>query len=145
MLVPWETPKTDWYGAVDGSGNYQGDRFNATDYNRIKNNLNTLRDMAVQVYEAFNLDNMGDDKSAGDYFYADEINKIEENLELINTKTYQLSIGNTQTYEPNGLTMHFSELNRIESATLELHDLLLNQLDGRRMFIWNFGFKGGDF
>ena len=36
--MAWQTPKTDWYGKVI-EGVYVGDRFNAVDYNRIKNNL----------------------------------------------------------------------------------------------------------
>lgn len=143
--MPWVTPKTDWYGETDANGNYTGDRFNAEDYNRIKNNLDVLHDLAIRVYRPFDIEDMGEDKQVGDYFYADEINAMEQNLELINQKTYNLAIGNTQTFEPNGYTMHFVELNRIESMTLEIHDLLMNQLDGRRMFTWNFGFKGGDF
>ena len=36
--MSWSTPKTDWNGeTVDGV--YPGDRFNAVDFNRIKNNL----------------------------------------------------------------------------------------------------------
>ena len=36
--MAWITPKTDWHGEVT-DGIYTGDRFNASDYNRIKNNI----------------------------------------------------------------------------------------------------------
>ena len=42
--MAWTTPKTDWYGTTDADGVYIGDRFNAADFNRIKNNLDFLRD-----------------------------------------------------------------------------------------------------
>ena len=59
--MAWETPKTDWYGE-EIEGVYVGDRFNAVDYNRIKNNLIFLRDLAVTVYESFNIEAVSNDK-----------------------------------------------------------------------------------
>ena len=37
--MAWETPKTDWHGSTNSEGVYTGDRFNASDFNRIKNKL----------------------------------------------------------------------------------------------------------
>ena len=51
----WQTPKTDWYGSVDANGHYEGDRFNAVDFNRIKNNLEYLREMAIKMYKEFSI------------------------------------------------------------------------------------------
>ena len=51
--------------------------------------------------------------------------------------------GVTPSYIANGLTMDFIELNRLEGAMLDLYDRLTNESEGRRMFIWNFGMKGG--
>ena len=139
----WQTPKTDWYGAVDSNGVYSGDRFNAEDFNRIKNNLQELRDLAVTIYDEFEIGTVSDDKTVSDYFYADEINQIEANLNTINTHTMNLSYGTTPTYMENGNTMDFTELNRIEAATLDLYEKIKNRIEGRRMFQWNFGIKGG--
>ena len=105
--MAWQTPKTDWHGSTNSEGVYTGDRFNASDFNRIKNNLTFLRDMAIKLYKEFSLVSLGDDRVPGDYFYADE-------------------------------------LNRLEGATLDLYDRLTNESEGRRMFTWNFGMKGGD-
>ena len=76
----WTTPKTDWSGeTIDGV--YIGDRFNAADFNRIKNNLEYLRELAVQLYKEFTIHSLGSDRTPKDYFYADEINKlVSENL-----------------------------------------------------------------
>lgn len=140
--MAWVTPKTDWYGEVVG-GEYVGDRFNAADFNRIKNNLAYLRELAVKMYEEFTIHSLGSDRTPKDFFYADEINKIEQNLNTINSNTIKRSYGNTPIYADNGSTMTFAELNRIESATLDLYNRLTNQSEGRRTLEWNFGMKGG--
>lgn len=140
--MTWETPKTDWSGEVV-DGVYVGDRFNAVDFNRIKNNLEYLRELAVKMYEEFTIHSLGSDRTPVDYFYADEINKLEENLKIINSKSLKRSYGTAPTYVDNGNTMDFKELNRLESAILDLYDKLTNEYEGRRMLTWNFGMKGG--
>lgn len=140
--MAWSTPKTDWSGeTVDGV--YIGDRFNAVDFNRIKNNLEYLRELAIKMYEEFTIHSLGSDRTPKDYFYADEINQLEENLTTINSKSLKRSYGNVPVYVANGNTMDFKELNRLESAILDLYDRLTNEYEGRRMFTWNFGMKGG--
>mgnify|MGYP007003898512 FL=1 len=134
--MAWETPTTD------GEGIYTGDRFNATDFNRIKNNLDYLRELAIKMYDEFSIVFLGSDRTPVDYFYADEINQLEENLTTINNKTLKRSYGNPPTYVANGNTMDFAELNRLESAMLDLYGRLTNEFEGRRMFTWNFGMKG---
>ena len=142
--MAWETPKTNWYGTTDANGNYVGDRFNAVDFNRIKNNLAYLRDLSIQLYEEFSIVSLGADRTPVNYFYADEINQLEENLDTINTNTLKRTYGTAPFYVGNGNTPDFDELNRLESAILDLYDRLTNELEGRRMFTWNFGMKGGD-
>ena len=140
--MAWETPKTDWFGQmVDGV--YVGDRFNATDFNRIKNNLSYLRELALKMYDEFTIHSLGEDRTPVDFFYADEINKLEENLNTINSNTIKRSYGVAPTYTDNGNTMTFTELNRLESAILDLYDRLTNQSEGRRTLQFNFGMKGG--
>ena len=141
--MAWETPKTDWYGETDENGVYSGDRFNAVDFNRIKNNLDYLRELAITLYTEFSIVSLGSDRTPADYFYADEINQLEENLKTINAKTLKRSYGTPPVYIANGKTMDFTELNRLESAILDLYDRLTNESEGRRMFQWNFGMKGG--
>ncbi len=140
--MSWSTPKTDWYGeTVDGV--YSGDRFNAEDFNRIKNNLEYLRELAIVMYDEFDIVSLGDDRTPVDYFYADEINQLEENLITINSSTLNRSYGDSPTYSDNGLSMDYTELNRLESAILDLYDRLTNEYEGRRKLTWNFGMKGG--
>lgn len=139
----WETPKTDWHGYTDLKGVYVGDRFNAHDFNRIKNNLQYLRDLAITLYDSFDIESLGEDRTPTDYFYADEINQLESNLVTINAHTLKESYGKAPTYKENGNTMDFTELNRLEGATLDLYNRLTNQSESRRMFQWNFGIKEG--
>jgi hypothetical protein len=143
--MAWTEPKTDWYGATDANGVYSGDRFNAEDFNRIKNNLEHIRGLAVTMYDEFTLEPLGSDRTPEDYFYADEINKLEQNLVTLNQNTLKRPYGDAPTYYDNGNTMDFVELNRLEGAILDLYDRLANQSEGRRMFTWNFGMKGGGF
>lgn len=138
----WSTPKTDWFGRVE-DGVYTGDRFNAVDFNRIKNNLEYLRGLAISMYEEFTIRSLGSDRTPKDYFYADEINALEENLNTINTHSIGRDYGSAPIYADNGNTMDFNELNRLESAILDLYDRLTNQSEGRRMLTLNFGIKEG--
>lgn len=139
----WETPKTDWHYELDSEGLYVGDRFNATDFNRIKNNLEYLRELAIKMYDDFTIHALGADRTPKDYFYADEINQLEENLNTVNQKSIKGAYGNAPSYTANGNIMDFTELNRLEGAIFDLYDKLSNQNDGRRTFTWNFGMKGG--
>lgn len=139
----WSTPKTDWYGNRNTFNVYTGDKFNAEDFNRLKNNLVYLRDLAVKLYPEFTINDIGADRTVSDYFYAEDINAIEENLTIINKNTLNIDYGTAPTYLPNGTTMDYKELNRMESAMLDLYDQLINQYNGRRKFEWNFGMKEG--
>lgn len=142
--MAWEIPKTDWHSSFDADGTYNGDHFNATDFNRIKNNLDYLRELASKLYDEFSIVSLGADRTPVDYFYADEINQLEENLVTVNMKSLKCSYGVAPIYSDNGKTMDFVELNRLEGAILDLYNRLTNERDGRRMFNWNFGMKGGD-
>lgn len=119
--MAWIQPKTDW--AIT-------DRFNATDYNRIKNNLNYLHDYAERLYDEFEIIDMGADKGYSDYPYAREINNMEGNLETINLHVYKQNIGSTATFYSNGAFIQWSELNRLESGILSIYSLLSRQQAG---------------
>lgn len=140
--MTWVTPKTNWSGETVG-GIYNGDRFNAVDFNRIKNNLEYLHDLATQMYDDFSINSLGNDKTPRDYFHADEINRMEENLNIINDNSLKRPYGVSPVYMDNGNTMDYIELNRLESAILDLYNRLTNEYNGRRMFTWNLGTKGG--
>lgn len=139
--MTWETPKTNWYGKSDSNGNYTGDYFNVADFNRIKNNLVYLHDLAITMYDNFNITDLGNDRTYSDYFYASEINSMVDNRDTINYHTVKKVYKALPTYVDNGNTMTYSELNLLESSILDLYNWLTNQSEGRRKFTWNFGTK----
>lgn len=111
----WIEPKTDWT---------DNDRFDAPNYNRIKNNLAYLHEFAEELYKKFNVGDMGSDKDYSSFYYADEINTLADNLEIINSNTYPLDIGEKTLYMPNQAFIGWQDLNRIESACLRMYELL---------------------
>lgn len=131
----WQQPKTDWQA---------DDPFNIEDYNRIKNNLNELRVMALELWPDFEFEGMGENKSYQDHsFYADEINKFEDNLDNICAGTYPFQIGQKQTYSENQPFIKWDEFNRIESACLLIYNNLTGQISGRKRLSIRLG--GGKF
>jgi hypothetical protein len=139
--MEWITPKTDWYGARDSNGTYTGDRFNFGDYNRIKGNINYLHALAAQVYMPFGIEDMGDDKGVEDYPYADEINRLADNLETIRDWSYAIDIGVKTVYEDNGPFIGYADLNRIEKACLELYTNLNRIKAGKARLSFRLGAK----
>lgn len=137
--MEWITPKTDWKVRTDEQGKYVGDYFGIEDYNRIKNNIQFLHTLAVKMYENFKISDMGDDKGYADYPYADEINIIENNLEILAENTFRKNYGKKQVYVDNGRFIDHEELNRIESVLLDMYNRLTGQYNGRRMLAFMFG------
>jgi hypothetical protein len=117
--MAWVAPKTDWKSS---------DRFNISDYNRIRGNLEYLHDYVEKLYTFFSMEDLGVDKqSYADYFYAREFNGFEKALEQINSTAYTQDIGTKQTFSDNGVFIDWNELNRLESATLKIYNLLERQ------------------
>ncbi len=59
----WQTQKLTGTGLPIPRELYTGDRFNATDFNRIKNNLSYLRDLASRLYDEFSIVSLGEDRT----------------------------------------------------------------------------------
>lgn len=140
----WQTPKTDWYGERDKQGVYTGDRFNAKDFNRIHQNIQYLKEFAEKLYSDVPSIPTIRTVQVGDFVYADEINQIEENFKKIAKFTFNRNYGSCPVYHDNDSFIDFRELNRLESAILDMYDRLTNQYNGRRTFTWAFGTKGGE-
>lgn len=128
--MAWIQPKTNW--AV-------GDRFNISDYNRIKGNLNFLHERAEELYPDFDIINMGADKVYADYPYACEINNFEKNLETINNNVFTQNLGVTATFYNNGAFIQWDELNRIESGILSIYEMLNRQEAGLPVLSFRLG------
>lgn len=117
-VTKWHTPKTNWQPT---------DPVNIEDYNRIKNNLEFLQERATQLYAAFEIQDMGADKTSyKDYYYADEFNRFEQNLDSINKNIFTQDYGPTVRFFDNGPFIDWQELNRIEGAILQMNEILDN-------------------
>lgn len=125
----WIEPKANWSAT---------DYVNTEDYNRIKNNLAELRDMAIRLYPEFSIV-VNPDKAQSDYPYADEINQLEANLDTIRGHTFPFQTGLRRTYYDNQPYIDWQELNRLESACKLIHDNLQGQATGKRRLSYRLG------
>ena len=127
----WKPPKTDWKST---------DKFNWKDYNRIKNNLSWLHKKACELYKNFQIDEMGEDiNNYSSYWDVKFFNAWENNIDIINKNMYVKNYGNKQRFFENGVFIQWNELNRIESAILQMHDILESQEKGIRRLSFRFG------
>ena len=118
--MAWETPKTNWVST---------DRFNISDYNRIKNNIVYLEEIGNEVYKSFVLSEMGEDKTSYAGFWTPaEFNLFETNLELIKQNFPASDIGTSKVFFENGPFIDYQELNRIESALLKYYTMAIQQM-----------------
>ena len=146
--MAWITPKTDWKAEYDPIGQYMGDYFNIEDYNRIKNNLLYLRELATELFYGVPVIEVGVDKHypvAGnpdfnnDNYFADEINLIEDALQSLEDFINLFNHGNKQTFYANGAFIGYAELNRIESAELELYTYITDSINGKSRLALHLG------
>lgn len=117
--MSWTTPKTNWkVTLVDGE--YTGDYFDSTDYNRIKGNIEYLAQMPEP---SVTIIDMGNNKVVGDLIFAEEINVFQYNLDLIGSAV-GIRYNNYPIFFSNGNTPTFEDLNQIESFILVLYNVL---------------------
>lgn len=132
-VTRWHSPRTNWVST---------DRFNFSDYNRIKNNLIYLHDLAVTMWEDFEILDMGEDiDKYTAYWDVGVFNLFEENLELINKNIFTKDFGVSQRFFENGPFIKWDELNRIEGAIYDMYILLTGQKKGLRKLAFRLGNK----
>ena len=107
--MAWIEPKT-WVN---------GDYFNASDYNRIKNDINELYNSLTDP--DFELEDMGNDKIVNEYWTADEFDTLINNVEAI-AVFLGGDFDDKPYYYPNGATPTVAELNVIEEKILYLYN-----------------------
>jgi hypothetical protein len=136
--MEWIEPKTDWDIT---------DYFNIDDYGRIVNNIAYLKEYAKTIL--LNLENVEfsenivNDKTYTSMIYASEINAIEDKLEELNLKTYAVNIGEKKTYYPNEKTMNYDDLNRIETACLNIFKTISSHINEIQRFPFTLGGQKG--
>lgn len=127
----WTEPKTDWVA---------GDYFNISDYNRIKNNIVYLRELALTVYTNFPFEDMGVDKTSySQYPYADEFNDFENNLESLRQNTFLFDDSEAKQWYENQRTPNYEDFNRLERACLLFKEGLESQKSMKRRLPFRLG------
>lgn len=148
--MAWSTPKTDWKAEYSNIEIYLGDFFNVEDYNRIKNNLQYIRDRGSKLFYGLPVLNLGADKHfpiAGspnfnnDNIFTDEINAIENGLQGIQDVIALFDYGQKKTFYENGAFIDYAELNRIESAELDLYEHIESSIAGKMRLSFRLGQK----
>lgn len=140
--MAWVTPKTNWKATYSGT-TYTGDYFSYVDYNRIRGNLLELTSLAEQLYPTTWSHTVPGAKAVDGYGpTAGDFNNFEYRLHDINDQTVHASIGTRKSYSVNGTFVDAAELNRVESATVTLRALLLDQAGGRTKLKFRLGLTG---
>ena len=130
-MSEWTQPKTNWNTS---------DRFNISDFNRIKNNLVFVHTWLSDLVGNFSLIDMGEDITNYDgYWEVAKFNAFETNLETLNKHALNRNYGTTKTFYENGLFINADELNRIESAILDLYGICKGMESGRRRLPFRIG------
>ena len=140
--MSWVEPKTNWNGDYDHTGKYIGDKFSATDYNRISNNIKYLYDKSLFLYNKYEVAPTGV-KSFASYLFAEDINNLQNVLETIDINSVNVIDRPFPTYVANGRTMTYEELNFLESAILDIYYRLESEYEGRNKFTFLLGERGG--
>lgn len=138
--MAWTTPKTNWAATYDSDGNYTGDYFTYNDFNRIRNNLDALTEYASTIYLFTFTDTLPSTKTVTGYPYASDINKFETRLHELNSQSLHMDIGTKQVFNDNGSFITADELNRIESAMLNMYSVYQKVAGGRKMLKFRLGF-----
>ena len=107
-------------------------KFNWSDYMQLRAMIMDLNSMANELYLSFQIKTMRPIKTYDDYFYAEDFNRIEENLEITNKHVFTQDIGETKTFYDNGQFIKYDELNRLINGLYTLSDMLKNQAKNRR-------------
>lgn len=127
----WTQPKLNWD---------IGDKINVSDYNRIKNNMQYLIDLAFKLYPGFSIQLLGADKTYSDQSYSSLWNAIERDIDAVYSHTFHYAgHQSTNTYYPNNKYLSYADLNRIESTQLRMLDYLENEKNGLRRISFRLG------
>lgn len=113
----WTNVKTDWKST---------DFFNISDFNRINENVISIITYTKAFKGEFSVSMNSNISSYADYYRAEHFNNIEDGI----SKCYE-KMGmswSKKTFYNNGVFIDATELNRIESACLTIHNKLM-QLD----------------
>lgn len=126
--MTWLQPKTDWT---------KDDFFNASDYNRIVGNVLYLEELSTTAIGTLDFYNMTEQKYNLEMLYADEMNKIKQNVELLNVYNFQTTL---KVCSDNGTFLTYADLNKLEALISMLYITMKSQIS----FIKRLSFRLGN-
>ena len=125
----WLQPKTDWTAS---------DYFNASDYNRIVGNVLYLEELSVATIGTLDFYQMTQEKYHLQLLYADEMNKIKQNVELLNVYDFQTTL---KTCSDNGTFLNYTDLNKLEALIYTLYITMRSQVSFLKRLSFRLGNK----
>lgn len=126
--MAWQTPKTDWKVEYDSEGRYLGDYFQASDFQRIKGNFETLWGMGVAAASAPHIT----DVTVSTFGYASIINELERFIDSLHDKYPSFNwVEDTKTWNGNSTAPLAEDFNRIERTQLQFYDLFVRMEEAR--------------
>lgn len=123
-MSTWIEPKTDWS---------DGDFFNLDpDYNRIKSDVEVLKELAEKMYNGVAVSNMPKAYSHSGDVYVEVPNNIVSSVEEIRSASFTpIGYKEMKTYESGKPAWNASELNAIENNIRLLYNMFENQKAAR--------------
>lgn len=128
--MAWQEPKTNWTIQPAVNGMYNGDWFNAEDYNRIAGNLEYLAAAGSAIYKPVSFSPMPN-ITYRDYGLPSYLNLIEDNLYEIAKGTYSPpSYIGKKTWVANAPAPTVEDLNRWERAIASIYEHYQERMAG---------------
>lgn len=124
--MAWQTPKTDWAVKYDAAGEYTGNYFGAEDYNRIRDNLIYLDELAQQLWPAFFMP-APPQMTAESMVYAATVNALETALDALVRNTFDPGAAPCKTWAGNASAPTAEDWNRWEKSCALLYGALEQQ------------------
>ena len=118
------------------------DTFNISDYNRIKNNLQYVYENSQMIFGEYDIIDMGADvESVAVMWDVAVFNAFESNIDTINQHMLNYDLGVKKTFYANGVFITYDELNRLESGTELLKNIIDGWIEGMAMLPFRLGAK----
>ena len=131
----WQEPKLNWQPT---------DYINSEDFNRIRGNIEYLKDKMKKYHELKESGTpLPDEVSKRSYGYCEYWNGLEKNLQDIVDSAPFYQVGNEKKYYPLQHYIDYQELNRLEKACEIYYNMLIGQDNSIRELSYTLGNDGG--
>lgn len=129
--MPLITPKTNWTN---------GQEFDVlTDYGRIKNNIEFVREFSLPIYQAYNIDPL-QAYTYEDIPLVDFFNEIVTNVQTIYDHTFHFAGYQPMVlYVDGGEGFTAEELNKIELNLKKIYEKLIAEKEGLKSLSFTLG------